>query len=136
MTWDKPLKTNCQKKTIVEVHNEARARATPLGPSTVDFDVELDVKAKPRCHIDKAPCSKGKYGNKCLFNVVVDLDFDARVLPKPCSKTSVPVCIDVETKHVAKCQKDSSCHGGCSGSSYSKSTSTSHSCKCRSIRRH
>jgi hypothetical protein len=105
--------TQCQKTTNVRVESRAQAKATPLGPTSVAFDLELDVK--PRCCRIKRqkncsdPC---RQTSTCVFTVEVDLDFDAKI--SPCvQQTCIPVRLDVETEHDIQCESspiESSCH--------------------------
>jgi hypothetical protein len=120
----KPCQTNCHKDTIVDIYSKARARAHELEKCSVDFDVELNVEAKPRCHIRDSHIKKDKKGCAvgAVFNVEIDFDFCAEVnLCKPIQKTSCPVRVDVETKHVTKVRD---AHKPCDCSSSSSSSSS------------
>lgn len=100
--------TRCQKTTTAKVQSRATAKATPMGPTKVDFDLELDVKPKC-CRIKRRnagcpdPC---RPSSKCAFTVEVELDVDARISPFV-QNNCFPIRLDVETHHQVQCDNSS-----------------------------
>jgi len=99
--------TKCQRDTYVDIYSKAHAKATPLAPCVVDFPVELDVHAKPRCTIRDGHIKKNKHGcaTGCSFDVRVEFDFDTKI-HCPVKHTRCPVRLDIETNHVTKCHDE------------------------------
>lgn len=127
--------TECRRIVDVDIFTHPRARARELERCKVDFLVDLDVKAKPKCRVRQARVKKDRKNctTGCVFRVDLDFDFEADVLCDPCPKTTCPVLLDIDTKHKAKCRLREKC--GSSGSSKSSKSSGSSS-KSHKGRRH
>lgn len=109
---DEKCFTTCDADVDVNVDLIPKVHCTQRAHRNAKFDVELDIKAKPRCCIKKVHHERThKCRHKCFFEVDVDVDFECRhkvgCVSSPCAKFELDVRVDSQThckvnKHCCK----------------------------------
>lgn len=123
---------NCKKDCVVrcgadvevELEHKPRVSCRELHRSRTDFDVELEIEIDPRCKITHKKDIKKGCKHKCIFNVDLDFDCNARALCRPCGKPTAQFRLDIEVPTETKCDVKKRCgsdrsHKKCDDSSKS-----------------
>jgi hypothetical protein len=87
--------TKCHTGVEMEVGYKPKVHAHQVYRKGTQFDVDVDVKTVPRCHIRQ----KKIHGNSCSFVVDVDVDFECKpkikkLKPNPKAKFDLDVKVD------------------------------------------
>src|SRR5579872_3823145 len=93
---DEVCHTKCERSVTVDSDLHPHVRCTEEAHRRTKFDIELDIKAKPKCCIRKH-CIKRTHDcrHKAIFEVEVDVDFACKPKVHHCPSTSAKFDLDV-----------------------------------------
>lgn len=100
---------NCDTKVNVDLEAFPSVKCTKVCQRNAKFDVALDIKTKPRCHIVHKKTKRiSDCKERCIFTVNIDCDYKCK--PKILSDCHFPQAtfdleVDTKTKQICKAKK-------------------------------